>query len=75
MFAQKDGFSGDVVEMHIVKLRELIAMEGEDEEIQLTKTKLGYEFSAGSGLYGIFDGYGKRAKIQALWSGISCNFR
>ncbi len=31
MFAQKDGFSVDVVELHITKLRELVAMEGEDE--------------------------------------------
>lgn len=52
-----------------------VEMEGDDEEIQLTKTKLGYEFSAGSGLYGIFDGYGKRARVMALWSGITCHFR
>jgi hypothetical protein len=45
------------------------------DEIQLTKMSMGYEFSAGSGLYGIFDGYGKRARIMALWSGITCNFR
>ena len=31
MFAQKDGFSEDVVELHISKLRSLIAMEDEDE--------------------------------------------
>lgn len=31
MFAQKDGYSEDVVELHIVKLRSLIAMEEEDE--------------------------------------------
>ncbi len=31
MFAQKDGFSEEVVELHITKLRELVAMEGEDE--------------------------------------------
>lgn len=31
MFAQKDGFSEEVVDLHITKLRELIAMEGEDE--------------------------------------------
>ena len=30
MFAQKDGFSEDVVELHIKKLRSLIAMEDED---------------------------------------------
>lgn len=31
MFAQKDGFSEEVVELHITKLRGLVAMEGEDE--------------------------------------------
>lgn len=31
MFAQRDGFSEDVVELHITKLRSLIAMEDEDE--------------------------------------------
>lgn len=31
MFAQKDGYSEDVVELHIAKLRSLIAMEDEDE--------------------------------------------
>jgi hypothetical protein len=31
MFAQKDGYSEDVVELHIVKLRSLIAMEDEHE--------------------------------------------
>jgi hypothetical protein len=31
MFAQKDGYSDDVVQLHISKLRSLIAMEDEDE--------------------------------------------
>ena len=43
--------------------------------IAVSKTSLGYEFSTSSGLYGIFDGTEKDAKITSLWSGISCNFR
>ncbi len=31
MFAQKDGISGDAVELHLVKLRDLISMKDEDE--------------------------------------------
>lgn len=31
MFAQRDGFSEDIVELHIAKLRSLIAMDDEDE--------------------------------------------
>ena len=31
MFAQKDGFSSDTVELHLRKLRELISMDNEDE--------------------------------------------
>ncbi len=31
MFAQKDGYSSETVETHIVALRSLVAMEGEDE--------------------------------------------
>ena len=31
MFAQKDGYTGETVEIHLTKLRELIAMEDEDE--------------------------------------------
>lgn len=34
MFAQKDALSEDVVEIHIVQLRKLIAMEDEDEEFR-----------------------------------------
>ena len=34
MFAQKDGFSPDAVELHLTKLRELISMEKEDEEFR-----------------------------------------
>ncbi|OAQ38232.1 hypothetical protein A5893_15660 [Pedobacter psychrophilus] len=44
--------------------------------IEVEKTSLGYEFSTKSDdLFGIFDGAGENAKITALWSGISCNFR
>jgi hypothetical protein len=31
MFAQKDGYSTETVEIHLTKLRELVAMEDEDE--------------------------------------------
>ena len=34
MFAQKDGFSADAVELHLAKLRELISMDKEDEEFR-----------------------------------------
>jgi len=43
--------------------------------IDVSKTTLGYEFSTSSGLYGIFEGPEKGAKIISLWSGLSCNFR
>lgn len=43
--------------------------------IIVKKSSLGYEFSTTSGLYGIFDGMGKQAKITSMWSGVSCNFR
>jgi hypothetical protein len=43
--------------------------------ITVSKTTLGYEFSTSSGLYGIFKGPEKEAKITSLWSGLSCNFR
>ena len=43
--------------------------------IKLTKTSLGNEFSTSSGLYGIFDGSGKDAKITDMWSGLTCIFR
>lgn len=43
--------------------------------IAVSKTSLGYEFSTSSGLFGIFDGNEKDAKISSLWSGVSCNFR
>ena len=43
--------------------------------ITVSKSSLGYEFSTSSGLFGIFDGPGKQAKITNLWSGVSCNFR
>ena len=31
MFAQKDGFTSEAVEVHLLKLRDLIAMKDEDE--------------------------------------------
>jgi hypothetical protein len=34
MFAQRDGYTGETVELHLKKLRELVAMEGEDEEFK-----------------------------------------
>jgi hypothetical protein len=34
MFAQKDGYSEEAVEAHIVALRSLVAMEDEDEEFK-----------------------------------------
>ena len=43
--------------------------------ITVSQTTLGYEFSTSSGLYGIFEGPEKAAKIISLWSGLSCNFR
>ncbi len=43
--------------------------------IKVNKTSLGYEFSTTAGLYGIFDGSGKDAKITDMWSGTTCIFR
>ena len=43
--------------------------------IKVNKTSIGYEFSTSSGLYGIFDGPGKNAKITDMWSGLTCIFR
>ena len=43
--------------------------------IKVNKTSLGNEFSTSSGLYGIFDGTGKDAKITDMWSGLTCIFR
>jgi hypothetical protein len=34
MFAQKDGYAAETVDLHLVKLRELISMEKEDEEFR-----------------------------------------
>ena len=31
MFAQKDGFAAETVELHLTKIRELVSMEDEDE--------------------------------------------
>lgn len=42
--------------------------------VTVSETTLGQEFAAGQ-LYGILDGPGPQAKITALWSGVSCNFR
>lgn len=41
----------------------------------VTKTTLGKEFSVKSGFYGLLSGTGKQAVIEAMWSGVSCNFR
>ena len=43
--------------------------------IKVNKSSLGYEFSTSAGLYGIFDGPGKNAKITDIWSGTTCIFR
>ena len=43
--------------------------------IKVNMTSIGYEFSTSSGLYGIFDGPGKNAKITDMWSGLTCIFR
>jgi len=43
--------------------------------IKVNTTSLGNEFSTSSGLYGIFDGSGKDAKITEMWSGLTCIFR
>ncbi len=32
MFAQKDGFADEAVEIHLVKMRQIIAMDGDDED-------------------------------------------
>ena len=42
--------------------------------IKVNTTSLGNEFSTSSGLYGIFDGSGKDAKITDMWSGLTCIF-
>ena len=34
MFAQRDGYTSESVELHLSKLRELISMESEDEEFK-----------------------------------------
>lgn len=34
MFAQKDGYSEEIVEIHLNKLRELVSMKDEDEEFK-----------------------------------------
>lgn len=44
-------------------------------DITITKLNLGSEFATTSGLYGIFDGAGKNAKITDMWSGTTCVFR
>ena len=43
--------------------------------IKAFASTLGAEFSTSSGLYGLFAGPGKDARITSLWSGTSCNFR
>ena len=34
MFAQKDGYASETVDLHLAKLRELISMEKEDEDFR-----------------------------------------
>jgi hypothetical protein len=34
MFAQKDGYAADAVDLHLEKLRQLISMQDEDEEFK-----------------------------------------
>ena len=43
--------------------------------IKINKTSLGNEFSTSSGLYGIFNGRGKDAKITDMWSDLMCIFK
>ncbi len=43
--------------------------------LKVFESTLGQEFSTSSGLYGIFEGASKNAKIIHMWSGLSCNFR
>lgn len=42
---------------------------------KVSKSTLGVEFSVNSGFFGILSGEGKQAAIEAMWSGVSCNFR
>ncbi|SHE50844.1 hypothetical protein [Flavisolibacter ginsengisoli] len=44
-------------------------------EISVSKTTLGQEFAVKSGFYGLLSGIGDDATIDAMWSGVSCNFR
>ncbi|HQU93828.1 MAG TPA: hypothetical protein PLK77_16145 [Pyrinomonadaceae bacterium] len=57
MFAQKDGYSQDAVESHIVALRSLVAMKDEDETF---KTK--YQ----SGLQQDLDAASRHGELRAL---------
>jgi hypothetical protein len=51
-----------------------VAME-EVYAVEVSNTSLGNEFTTATGLFGIFNGPGKNAKITHMWSGVSCNFR
>jgi hypothetical protein len=44
-------------------------------KISVSKTTLGQEFAVKSGIYGLLSGIGDDATIDAMWSGVSCNFR
>jgi hypothetical protein len=44
-------------------------------KISVSKTTLGQEFAVKSGFYGLLSGIGDDATIDAMWSGVSCNFR
>jgi hypothetical protein len=60
MFAQKDGYSEDAVDTHIVALRSLVAMEDEDEEF-----KAKYQ----SGLQQDLDAAAQHGQLRALLFG------
>ena len=40
----------------------------------IRETTLGQEFAAGD-IFGVLDGTGPSARINAMWAGASCNFR
>ncbi|WP_133479770.1 hypothetical protein [Cognatilysobacter segetis] len=42
--------------------------------VKIEETTLGQEFAAG-GLFGVLDGDAPTARIDAMWAGVSCNFR
>ena len=42
--------------------------------VKIAQSTLGTEFSAGA-LSGLLDGPGPKASVDAMWAGVSCNFR